>query len=98
MDSVKKIESNKTRKAGGMMKAPRGGLLLESRQPHLLFRNRIGSTGHEKILAVSIALHQEKIAEDEMCIDTTVQEKNITFPTDAKQYRKIHQQLLKIAR
>jgi IS5 family transposase len=62
------------------------------------FRNRIGSTGHEKILAVSIAMHQEKIAEDEMCIDTTVQEKNITFPTDAKQYRKIHQQLLKIAR
>ena len=62
------------------------------------FRKRIGSTGHEKILSVSIAIHQEKIAEDEMCIDTTVQEKNITFPTDAKQYRKIHQQLLKIAR
>ena len=33
-----------------------------------------------------------------MCIDTTVQEKNITYPTDAKQYRKIHAQLLKIAR
>jgi IS5 family transposase len=62
------------------------------------FRKRIGAEGYEKILAVSIALHQEKIAEDEMCIDTTVQEKNITFPTDAKQYRKIHQQLLKIAR
>ena len=43
-------------------------------------------------------MHREKIGEDEMCIDTTVQEKNITFPTDAKQYRKIHQQLLKIAR
>jgi len=62
------------------------------------FRKRIGAEGYEKVLAVSIALHQEKIAEDEMCIDTTVQEKNITFPTDAKQYRKIHQQLLKIAR
>ena len=62
------------------------------------FRKRIGSKGHEKILAASIALHQEKLAEDEMCIDTTVQEKNITFPTDAKQYRKVHQQLLKIAR
>lgn len=62
------------------------------------FRKRIGSAGHEKILSVSIAMHQEKIAEDEMCIDTTVQEKNITFPTDAKQYRKIHGQLLKIAR
>lgn len=62
------------------------------------FRNRIGSSGHEKILSASIAMHQEKIAEDEMCIDTTVQEKNITFPTDAKQYQKIHRHLLKIAR
>ncbi len=47
---------------------------------------------------MSIALHQGKIDEDEMCIDTTVQEKNITFPTDAKQYGKIHKHLLKIAR
>ncbi len=62
------------------------------------FRNRIGNEGFEKILSVSIALHQEKIAEDEMCIDTTVQEKSITFPTDAKQYLKIHKHLLKIAR
>ena len=62
------------------------------------FRSRIGSSGHEKILTVSIAMHQEKIAEDEMCIDTTVQEKNVTFPTDAKQYQKIIKHLLKIAR
>lgn len=62
------------------------------------FRNRIGSDGFEKILSVSIAMHQEKITEDEMCIDTTVQEKNITFPTDAKQYQKIHHHLLKLAR
>lgn len=62
------------------------------------FRKRIGREGFEKILAVSIALHPEAAQEDEMCIDTTVQEKNITFPTDAKQYRKIHAQLLKIAR
>ncbi len=62
------------------------------------FRKRIGKEGFEKVLAASIALHQEKAIEDEMCIDTTVQEKNITFPTDAKQYRKIHGQLLKMAR
>lgn len=62
------------------------------------FRNRIGNDGFEKILSVSIALHQEKITEDEMCIDTTVHEKNITFPTDAKQYLKIHKHLLIIAR
>lgn len=62
------------------------------------FRKRIAEAGHEKILAVSIALHPESITEDEMCIDTTVQEKNIAFPTDARQYRKIHGKLLKIAR
>ena len=62
------------------------------------FRKRIGPEGFEKILAVSIVLHEEKACEDEMCMDTTVQEKNITFPTDAKQYRKIHGQLLKLAR
>lgn len=62
------------------------------------FRKRIGPEGHEKILASSIFLHEEKLTEVEVCIDTTVQEKNITFPTDAKQYRKIHGKLLKIAR
>ena len=63
------------------------------------FRKRIGVGGHEKILAASIVLHAEKVVqEDEICIDTTVQEKNITFPTDAKQYRKIHGKLLKLAR
>jgi len=43
------------------------------------FRNRIGSAGFEKILSVSIAMHLEKIDEDEMCIDTTVQEKILPF-------------------
>lgn len=62
------------------------------------FRKRIGEAGHEKILTASIALHRESVNEDEMCIDTTVQEKNIAFPTDARQYRKIHGKLLKIAR
>ena len=59
------------------------------------FRKRIGSEGFEKILAVSIALHGHQAIEDEVCIDSTVQEKNITFPTDAKQYQKIHTHLLK---
>lgn len=61
------------------------------------FRKRIGSKGFEKILGLSISLHPEAVKEEEMCMDTTVQEKNITFPTDAKQYRKIHGRLLKIA-
>ena len=62
------------------------------------FRKRIGSSGFEKILAASIALHGETAIEEEMCVDTTVQEKNTSFPTDAKQYRKIHSRLLKLAR
>ena len=62
------------------------------------FRKRIWPTGFEKILSVSVALHGESAIEEEMCIDTTVQEKNTTFPTDAKQYRKIHGHLLKLAR
>jgi len=73
------------------------------------FRKRIGSAGFEKILSASVALHGESALEEEMCIDTTVQErcisvsrtdtkKNTTFPTDAKQYRKIHGHLLKLAR
>jgi len=62
------------------------------------FRKRIGSEGFEKMLSVSIALHGESAIEEEMCVDTTVQEKNTTFPTDAKHYRKIHDHLLKLAR
>ncbi len=68
------------------------------------FRKRIGSAGFaprghvEKILSVSIALRGESAIEEEMCVDTTVQEKSSTFPTDAKQYRKIHGHLLKLAR
>lgn len=38
----------------------------------------------EKIFQASVALHGEKAMEKEVVIDTTVQEKNITFPTDTK--------------
>jgi len=36
------------------------------------FRKRIGSAGHEKILAASIALHPSKVEEDEMCIEPVI--------------------------
>ena len=62
------------------------------------FRRRVGEKGFEKILASSITIHGEKAVEEEVCIDTTVQEKNITFPTDAKLYRKIIVRCLKLAR
>ena len=48
------------------------------------FRHRIGEAGVEKILAASILLHGKKVLSEDISIDTTVQEKNITFPTDTK--------------
>lgn len=54
------------------------------------FRKRIGAAGAEKLLALSIRLNQDEIkGQTEVIIDTTVQQKNITFPTDVKLYRKI---------
>jgi len=55
----------------------------------IYFRKRLGAEGFEKILAVSVSIHGEEIEEKEACIDTTVQEKNITFPTDDKLHRKV---------
>lgn len=54
------------------------------------FRKRIGSEGAEKLLALSIHLNKDELkGQTEVMIDSTVQEKNITFPTDVKLYRKI---------
>jgi IS5 family transposase len=64
----------------------------------IYFRQRVGTAGIEKIFAASIVIHGDKAKEDEVCIDTTVQEKAITFPTDAKLYRKIIVHCLKIAK
>jgi transposase, IS5 family len=61
------------------------------------FRKRIGNEGFEKILAVSIHLHGEKIEEKDIHVDTTVQEKNVTFPTDDKLYLKIIDRATKLA-
>ena len=62
------------------------------------FRKRIGTSGFEKILAASIAVHGDKAVKAEVCIDTTAQEKNTTFPTDAKLYRKVLARCIKLAR
>ncbi len=48
------------------------------------FRKRIQKNGHEYILKVSADLHGKSSQEEMVAIDTTVQEKDITFPTDAK--------------
>jgi len=48
------------------------------------FRNRIGTEGFEKIFQLSIKLQGKDARQKSVSIDTTVQEKNITFPTDLK--------------
>lgn len=61
------------------------------------FRKRIGEAGMEKIFQVSVALHGEASLEREVVIDTTVQEKNITFPTDTKLRVKVMSRCWKLA-
>ena len=64
------------------------------------FRKRIGEGGAEKILRISLMVNAEEVTEKELeqvMIDSTVQEKNITFPTDAKLYRKIIERVLKMS-
>jgi len=53
------------------------------------FRQRIGEQGVALILAISVQMHGERAKESEVVVDSTVQEKNVTYPLDTKQYRKI---------
>lgn len=53
------------------------------------FRKRIGEEGIELILQESIRVNGKDTDDDHVSIDTTVQEKNITFPTDDKLHKKI---------
>lgn len=53
------------------------------------FRKRIGEEGIELIFRESIRVNGKDGEEPHLSIDTTVQEKNITYPTDAKLHRKI---------
>ena len=61
------------------------------------FRHRIGEAGMQLILAVSIQIHGPKGGEKEVVIDSTVQEKNVTYPTDTKLYRKVIMRCWKLA-
>jgi len=61
------------------------------------FRKRIGPEGVELILKESIRINGKDADEDTLSGDTTVQEKNITYPTDDKLYKKIITQCQSIA-
>ena len=61
------------------------------------FRHRIGEWGIELILKESIRMNGNDSHDSTASIDTTVQEKNITFPTDSKLHRKIIGKCRKIA-
>jgi len=61
------------------------------------FRDRLGEKGVEKIFAMSVKLHEGSVEkEDEVVADTTVQEANVTYPTDIKLRRKIIENLWKM--
>ena len=65
------------------------------------FRKRIGEKGIELILSESIRVNDDKSDNqhhDTAFIDSTVQEKNITYPTDAKLHKKIVGKVLKIVK
>lgn len=61
------------------------------------FRNRIGVQGIELIFKESIRVNGKDGGEQEATTDTTVQEKNITYPTDNKLHRKIIKKCVGIA-
>jgi IS5 family transposase len=53
------------------------------------FRKRVGEEGIELIFKESIRINGKDGQKDILSADTTVQEKNIAFPTDDKLYKKI---------
>lgn len=62
------------------------------------FRKRIGIEGVELIFKESIRVNGKDSDEDTLSADTTVQEKNITYPTDTKLHKKIITKCIGIAK
>jgi IS5 family transposase len=62
------------------------------------FRQRLGEEGMERILKLSIDLFEKReVQEKQVLVDSTVQEKNITYPTDTKLQKKIVEKCREIA-
>ena len=67
------------------------------------WRQRVGVEGSEKLLKESLAAAQREAVltpteVKRVNVDTTVQEKAIAFPTDARLYHKARQALVRVAR
>ena len=62
------------------------------------FRQRIGEAGAQKLLGLSVSLHGKAAQEEAVLVDTTVQEKTISYPTDSKLAIKIINRLNKLAK
>ena len=82
-----------------------GGVFFEHKFPFdpsdfVHFRNRVGEAGIAKIFAYSVKLHGAEVAKQAKFVlsDTTVQENNTTFPTDAKLCKKVIDKCNKIAK
>lgn len=81
-----------------------GGVYFEHKFPFdpsdfVHFRNRVGEEGIEKIFAYSVKLHGKEVPNRSKLVlsDTTVQENNTTFSTDAKLCKKVIDKCNKIA-
>jgi IS5 family transposase len=81
-----------------------GGVFFEHTFPFdpsdfVHFRNRVGEEGIAKIFAYSVRLHGNEVPKKTKFVlsDTTVQENNTTFPTDAKLCKKVIDKCNKIA-
>jgi transposase, IS5 family len=62
------------------------------------FRKRIGAEGVELIFKESIKVNGDDANDDNLSADTTIQEKNITYPTDDKLHKSIIEKCQSIAR
>jgi len=81
-----------------------GGVFFEHTFPFdpsdfVHFRNRVGEKGIGKIFAYSVQIHGVEVPKRSKFVlsDTTVQENNTTFPTDAKLCKKVIDKCNKIA-